>query len=112
MNNNEFTQDYGRGTGAVVGFLLGAAVGAGVALLLAPASGPETRRRLGQTAKRWSASVRDGMGHASQRFGELKSDVHDRIGELRQDVNTAVSAGREAFTRERDARSNVTSPNP
>ncbi len=105
---NEHTNDNGRGTGAMMGFLLGAAVGAGVALLMAPASGPETRRRLGQTARRWGAGMRDGIGQAREHFGELKSEVHGRIGELRHDVNTAVAAGREAFTRERDGRANPT----
>ena len=111
--NNEFTQDNGRNAGAMMGFIIGAAVGAGVALLLAPASGPETRRRLGQTARRWGASMKDSADHARERFGEVKHEVKGRLDDLRHDVNTAVSAGREAFTRERDARSSAsTQPNP
>ena len=90
---NESTQDFGRGTGGMVGFLIGAAVGAGVALLFAPATGVETRRRLGEQANRLRSRVGDGMG-----------DVKGRIGDLKQDVGNAVDAGRQAFTRDREAR--------
>jgi gas vesicle protein len=87
---NEHPQDLGRGNGAAIdpngsrimmGFIVGAAVGAGVALLLAPATGAETRRRLSRTASRFS----HGMG------------------ELKNELGTAVAAGREAFAHEREA---------
>ncbi len=87
---NDHTQDLGRGNGVAVGpngsnimmgFIVGAAVGAGVALLLAPATGAETRRRLSRTASRLS----HGMG------------------ELQRELGTAVAAGRDAFAHEREA---------
>jgi len=37
-----------RGTSSVVGFMLGAVIGAGIALLMAPDSGRETRKRRGR----------------------------------------------------------------
>ncbi len=40
-----------RSSDLLLGLLIGAAVGAGVALLLAPAPGGETRRRLGDAAR-------------------------------------------------------------
>src|SRR5687768_4576380 len=67
-------------------FLMGAIVGAAVALFLAPAAGEETRRRLGETARRLGGEVGD-------RFGEVKEGVTQRVG----DVKAAVNAGRDAY---------------
>ena len=56
---NERTGQTGKGNvnGVAMGFLCGALIGAGVALLMAPASGAETRRRLGETARRLKRDV-------------------------------------------------------
>ena len=76
----------GTGSSVAMGFVLGALVGAGVALLLAPGSGKETRRRLADTGRRWGGAARSKLEEA----GELAND-------LKQDVKSAVEAGREAF---------------
>jgi gas vesicle protein len=96
-NQNGDMRELDRGASSVIGFMVGAAIGAGIALLLAPDSGRETRRRLGQTARRWSTSMKDGVETARGRVDDLKSDVR-----------TAVASGREAFNRERDARAGTT----
>ena len=65
------SMDYqGRGSrttgsvpGGMAGFALGAIVGAGLALLFAPAPGSETRRRLRDTAR----GMKDDMGSAVNR---------------------------------------------
>ena len=102
MNDN--TQDYAaRASGATMGFIIGAAVGAGLALLLAPAAGSDTRRRLGQTAKRWGSTMRDGVETARSRINE---NIHG----LKSDVEEAVTSGRDAFARSRESRSET--PNP
>ena len=44
------SEDRGAG-GVLVAFMLGAIAGAAVALLVAPASGEETRRKLGERAR-------------------------------------------------------------
>jgi gas vesicle protein len=77
-------------TDALMAFLLGAAVGAGVALLVAPQSGEETRRQLGDKAKRLGDDV-------DEKLRTAKEEVKARAG----DVKTAIGAGREAFTRAR-----------
>jgi len=59
-----------------LGMLLGAAVGAGVALLIAPQSGKRTRRQL----MKGLHSARSTAGH--------------RLGELTDEVRSAVEAGR------------------
>jgi gas vesicle protein len=69
-----------------LGFLLGAIVGASVALLWAPASGAETRRRLSHTA-------RESMGRAK-----------DTVNHLREDTRDAIQAGRDAMSAKREQR--------
>ncbi len=57
-----------NGSDMVGGFVLGALVGAGLALMLAPASGRDTRRRLGERV--------EGLKEmAEERFGEAKDTV-------------------------------------
>jgi len=77
-------------TDSLLAFLLGAAVGAGVALLLAPASGEETRKKLSETARR----VGGDMGH---RLASAKDDLKHKA----EDVKAAVGAGRDAYQRAR-----------
>jgi len=49
----------GNNNMALVGLFAGAVLGAGIALLLAPTAGPETRRKLGQTVKRWGSDLKE-----------------------------------------------------
>jgi gas vesicle protein len=84
----------GSSTGlTLMGFALGAVVGAGLALLLAPASGRRTRQRLATTARRWS----EGAGHTLDQ-------ARDTVTELGTDAKSAVRAGQEAFLHDRATR--------
>jgi gas vesicle protein len=74
----------------LMAFLLGAAVGAGVALLLAPASGEETRRKIGDTARKLGDDLDDKVKSA-------REEIKHRAGDLK----SAVGAGREAYARAR-----------
>ena len=67
---------YSLGTGA---FLAGALIGAGLALLLAPKSGAETRNMLRDYAER------------------AKKDLMERTEEAKATLNTAVERGKAAF---------------
>ena len=84
-------------TDTLLAFLLGATVGAGVALLLAPASGDETRRRIGEQARR----LGDEVDHKLQ---GAKEEIKAHSG----DLSKALSAGKDAFDRAR--RSNEPAP--
>ena len=77
-------------TDALMAFLLGAAVGAGVALLLAPQSGEETRRKLGDTARKLGDDLDDKVRSA-------REEVKHRAG----DIKAAIGAGRDAYGRGR-----------
>jgi len=72
--------------GPLVGFALGAVVGGVLALLLAPASGEHTRRRLGDAARRVGRQARQSF-----------EDTRDAATGLGVDVKSAIDAGREAF---------------
>ena len=56
----------------VAGLVLGAVIGAGIALLTAPDSGRKTRRRVRRMAGELKKS-------ASGRMGEISGDVRDRV---------------------------------
>ena len=94
-------RDGGGGMGA---FLLGALVGAGIALLLAPKSGAETQEDLKRHARKLRTA-------AEERVREAQRHLEDRLGEVREGVQTrfdgvkeAVSAGRSAAS---DARTDL-----
>lgn len=74
-------------------FLVGALVGAGLALLLAPAAGRDTRHRLGSTAKKLGGSARNVFGR-----------TRDSIRGIKDDAQSAVERGREEYRRSREAR--------
>ena len=78
-------------TGAtLLGFALGAAVGAGLALLLAPDSGKRTRERLGSTVSRWNKTAERTLEQA-----------RDAVADLGDDAKSALKAGQDAFHNDR-----------
>ncbi|MCX7913686.1 MAG: YtxH domain-containing protein [Thermodesulfovibrionales bacterium] len=97
MNNKEGS----FGVGAILlSFLLGTMVGAGLALLVAPQSGIETRRKI----KDFAGDVTD---KASEYFEQAKvkaTSSIDKGKEILESQKTAISAaleaGKEAYDRE------------
>ncbi len=69
--------------------LLGLAIGAGAALLFAPASGEETRERLQREARRAGRRMRE----ASEAFGE---ELTERVGRTRSRIDSRVERARDA----------------
>ncbi len=78
----------------LLAFVLGAAVGAVVALLYAPASGEETRRKVREKA-------REGRDRVADIAGDLKHDGREFINRQRELVGAAVEHGKETFERVR-----------
>jgi gas vesicle protein len=76
--NDRTGQSTGAGMG--MGFLWGALLGAGVALLMAPASGTDTRRKLGETARRLK---RDMPEKARGLVDQAKSKINQGANEVR-----------------------------
>lgn len=99
MNRND-----GCGGGSVLfSFILGALVGAGLSALFSPTSGAENRRKL--------AELKDEIIDKTGSFGETaRSSMQDTIKrgkdyiESQKDIlSSAIEAGKEAYTREKDA---------
>jgi len=87
------SRDSGVGAGSVMlAFLLGAVAGAAVALLYAPASGEETRERLGEKAR-----------EGRERAAEAAARGREVMNRGRQSVATAIERGREAYEQARAA---------
>jgi gas vesicle protein len=83
--------DNGAGT-VILAFVLGAVTGAAVALLLAPASGEEVRRILGEKAR----EGRDRAGDAARQGREVWN-------RQRETITNAFERGREAYEQARRA---------
>ena len=88
-------------------FLLGIALGAGVALLFAPQSGQETRRGIARSARRAQDAaqdfVEDVSGTVADKFNEVRTSVEERIeatidavDDRKRRVTNAFHAGRAA----------------
>jgi gas vesicle protein len=99
--------------GSVGSFLLGIALGAGIALLFAPQSGLETRQGLTRGARRVRQRAQDVVEDATERvsdtFQHARSEVETRIDTARQAIDLkrqqvarAVEAGRVAAQEARD----------
>lgn len=78
---------------ALLSFTLGAVLGAGLALLLAPDSGKNTRRRIADTAARWT-----------RRAGHTLEQARDTMADLGTDAKAAIKAGQQSFMHERASR--------
>lgn len=94
-------------SGGMSSFLLGLAVGAGVALLFAPQSGEATRRTIKRSATRIRRAAEDAVGDVTETVGETFETARLRVEEKieqargaietkREQVQRAVQAGREA----------------
>ena len=84
--------DGGAAGTVIVAFVLGAVAGAAVALLVAPASGEETRRMLAEKAR----EGREKAGQAAQKGRELWE-------RQRETLSTAFERGKEAYEQARAA---------
>lgn len=87
--------------------LLGAALGAGIALLFAPRSGVETRRMIEHRARRAGGRVRvaatEVADSVTSRANDVRDSISDRVGAARDAIRRgqdtvldAVDAGRSA----------------
>ena len=83
--------DDGTAAGAIIAaFVLGAVTGAAFALLMAPASGEETRRILGDKAR-----------EGRERAEEAARQGREFINRQRDTLNSAIERGREAYQQAR-----------
>jgi len=83
-----------RGAGGA--FVLGALVGAAVALLLAPRSGAETQEELKRAARRLTEDLEGRVGSARVAAGERADAVRGRMSAQAARARQALDAGRVA----------------
>jgi len=86
-----------RGGGSQTGsFILGALVGAGLALLFAPKSGEETQAELKERALQLRDTAEDRVRAAQKQLEERLDEARAGVSGRLDTVKEAVSAGREA----------------
>jgi gas vesicle protein len=84
-------RDEGGAAGTiVVAFVLGAVTGAAFALLLAPATGEEMRRMLGEKAR-----------EGRERATDAARQGREFVNRQRDTINSAIDRGREAYQQAR-----------
>ncbi|MEW5948399.1 MAG: YtxH domain-containing protein [Thermodesulfobacteriota bacterium] len=96
------SDDRGYSAGAVVlSFFIGSLVGAGLAVLLAPASGRETREKI----KGWADTGKDRIAGLGGELKEKAAHVFEHGKEYyeqkKQILSSAIEAGREAMEKEK-----------
>ena len=84
------SNDNGSAGTVLMAFVLGAAAGAAIALLYAPATGEETRRRLKDKARA-----------GREKAETLARDGREFLNRQRENLGAAVERGREAFDQAR-----------
>ncbi len=95
--------DNGVGAGTVLlSFLAGAAVGAGVALLIAPKTGEELREKIKGLADDAIDKIKDYTSEAQDKIKTTLEDGKELILEKKTIISSAIEAGKEAMDRERE----------
>jgi gas vesicle protein len=93
MNDTQYDRGMSNTGSTLLGFAIGAVVGAGIALLLAPESGKRTRDRLASKARSWSRNA-----------GDTLEQARDTVADLGTDAKAAIKAGQDSFKQDRASR--------
>ena len=80
------SDDKGQAGAVLMAFVIGAVAGAAVALLWAPASGEETRRKLGEKAR-----------ESSEKAAEAARRGSEFLRNQRENLSSAIEKGKDAF---------------
>ncbi len=85
-----------RDSGGIGSFLVGALVGAGLALLFAPQTGEETQEEIRERAKKFRGVAEERIKEAQQalelRLEGVREELHERVDQIKE----AVDSGRQA----------------
>lgn len=91
-----------RGGPGIGTFLIGALVGAGIALLMTPYSGEETQEEIRERAIRLKTAAGDGIRSAQrnieERIDQTRGEIMERVDTVRVAVDSGRRAAKEART--------------
>jgi len=100
--------DNGAGAGAVLlSFIAGAAVGAGVALLMAPKTGEELRGKIKTLADDALDKIKEYTSEAQEKIKTTIEDSKELLNEKKGILASAIEAGKEAIEREKERLKNA-----
>ncbi|MBE9529490.1 MAG: YtxH domain-containing protein [Proteobacteria bacterium] len=89
-------------TSTLLAFALGGIIGAGIALLYAPDSGHETRKKLRDGMDDAEDWARDKIQDAKSRLSGSSDTVKDILGEKKDDFKSAYSVGKETYNKNKE----------
>jgi gas vesicle protein len=96
-------KDEGYSSGSMlVSFLLGGIVGAGLALLLAPQSGEETRKKIRDFADDVKDRTTDYVEKTKDKISSYVDDGKGLYEQKKSIVKSAIEAGKEAYEKEKE----------
>jgi gas vesicle protein len=103
MADNFDQYEQGRGNGAfLMGLLTGAALGAGIGMLLAPKAGAELRGQLNEQAKNWSNVASEQYKKAADTAGTWAEQGRGIVTKAREAVSRGADEARDAVARGAD----------
>jgi gas vesicle protein len=92
-----------HGSGPVIlSFFIGGLIGAGVALLLAPKSGTETRQKIKDLAEEVKGKAEHYVEQAKGKVSSALEKGKETYEEKKSTILAAVDAGKEAYQKERE----------
>ena len=103
MNDN----DGFSASSVFLAFILGGIVGAGIALLMAPQSGQETREKIKDFADDIRHKAADYTGQMKDRGTSTVENAKEFIEEKKSILTSAIEAGKEAYEREKEKHSHT-----
>jgi len=96
-------KDEGFGSGSLLlSFLLGGVVGAGLALLVAPQSGEETRRKIKELADDIKDKTNEYIKEAKDKVNTVADEGKGYYDEKKSLIKAAIDAGKDAYEKEKE----------
>lgn len=86
----------------LVSFMAGAAIGAGLALLLAPKSGSEMRETIADLAEDAVDKIKEYSKEAQDKIKTAIEEGKETFCEKKSIISSAIEAGREAMQKEKE----------